>query len=82
MDLNVILPIAPDDIGVCQLIGVYTMIACWIIPAIRKSRVHHCSNGVVIHLGHSGFLLDILCGCGLSPVAYSRCCRTRAAFGS
>ncbi|KAF8552590.1 hypothetical protein OG21DRAFT_1486092 [Imleria badia] len=24
----------PDDIGVCQLIDVYTMAACWIIPAI------------------------------------------------
>jgi len=24
----------PDDIGVCQLIGVYTLIACWTIPAI------------------------------------------------
>ncbi|KAH0826916.1 hypothetical protein J3R83DRAFT_4509 [Lanmaoa asiatica] len=26
--------VAPDDMGVCQLIGVYTIIACWIIPAI------------------------------------------------
>ncbi|KAG8217974.1 hypothetical protein J3R82DRAFT_6146 [Butyriboletus roseoflavus] len=24
----------PDDLGICQLISVYTMIACWIIPTI------------------------------------------------
>ena len=42
MSLTVLLFVAPDDIGVCQLIGVYTLIACWTIPAIRKPIPHVC----------------------------------------
>jgi len=49
--LELMLLVAPVDIGVCQAIDVYTLIACWIIPAICEPRVRHRYNSVVIYPG-------------------------------
>ena len=43
--------LALDDIGVCQLISVYTLIACWIIPAICEPRIICLQSNVATHLG-------------------------------